>query len=100
MVHFLATFRLVEMTPLSADSSQESPRRRTTRNSSKKDTKSVSAYTVSNLTLISLLLVKFGPMSERNTALAVIGVQIGCSLLAFTIRYGLVHIVYNDSQEE
>ncbi|KAH6569919.1 hypothetical protein BASA62_004584 [Batrachochytrium salamandrivorans] len=48
-----------------------------------------------NLTIMSIILVRFGPMSERNLAVCVVLVQVISSLIAFTIRYGLVHIVYN-----
>ena len=49
---------------------------------------------VSNFTLISLILIKCGPMTEENTALAVLLVQSFCSLIAFGIRYGLVLYLY------
>eukprot|EP00842_Homolaphlyctis_polyrhiza_P001508 jgi/Hompol1/2358/HPOL_005966-RA len=48
----------------------------------------------SNLTLMSLILVKLGPLTERDLVLAVLAVQTLCSLLAFFVRYGLVHIFY------
>ncbi|KAJ3056219.1 hypothetical protein HK097_007702 [Rhizophlyctis rosea] len=48
-----------------------------------------------NFTLINLVLVKFGPMSEAKTTLTVIIIQALSSCLAFTIRYLLVHLVYN-----
>jgi UDP-N-acetylglucosamine--dolichyl-phosphate N-acetylglucosaminephosphotransferase len=48
-----------------------------------------------NLTLINLILVKFGPMKEETLASHVFAFQVLGSLIAFTIRYGLVHIVYN-----
>ena len=48
-----------------------------------------------NLTLINLILVYFGPMHESRLALAVMGVQCLGSLLAFFIRYRLVHLIYN-----
>ena len=48
-----------------------------------------------NLTIISIILVRCGPMSERNLAVVVVFVQVVCSLVAFFIRYALVHIVYN-----
>ena len=49
---------------------------------------------VNNLTLINLLLVKFGPMSEERTTLAVMSVQVLGSAVAFVVRYVLVHLVY------
>ena len=50
---------------------------------------------VSNFTLINLILVQFGPMTEQNTAISVMVVQTFCSIIAFIVRYGLVHVVYN-----
>lgn len=47
-----------------------------------------------NLTLLNLVLAHLGPMSERNTTIAVLLIQICASLLAFFIRYKLVHFVY------
>ncbi|KAI9347092.1 glycosyl transferase family 4-domain-containing protein [Pilaira anomala] len=47
-----------------------------------------------NLTLVNLVLAYFGPMSERNTTVAVLIIQSVASLLAFFIRYQLVHLVY------
>ena len=48
-----------------------------------------------NLTLLNLILVKFGPMREDRLAWSVCAFQILGSLIAYFIRYGLVHIVYN-----
>lgn len=47
-----------------------------------------------NLTLLNLVLAYFGPMSERNTTIAILLIQVSASLLAFFIRYKLVHLVY------
>ncbi|KAI8988733.1 UDP-N-acetylglucosamine--dolichyl-phosphate N-acetylglucosaminephosphotransferase-like protein [Pilobolus umbonatus] len=47
-----------------------------------------------NLTLINLVLAHTGPMNEKNTAMSVLLIQTVCSLLAFIIRYRLVHIIY------
>lgn len=47
-----------------------------------------------NLTLLNLVLAHFGPMSERNTTIVVLFIQVLASLLAFFIRYKLVHLVY------
>lgn len=47
-----------------------------------------------NLTLINLVLAHLGPMSERNATIAVLTIQACTSLLAFFIRYKLVHYVY------
>ncbi|KAI8914742.1 glycosyl transferase family 4-domain-containing protein [Powellomyces hirtus] len=57
------------------------------------------AIDANNLTLMNLLLVKFGPMKERNLALAVMATQFACSCLAFVIRYLLVQFVYNDRED-
>jgi UDP-N-acetylglucosamine--dolichyl-phosphate N-acetylglucosaminephosphotransferase len=48
-----------------------------------------------NLTIINLILWKFGPMREDELARKICYIQIAGSCLAFFIRYGLVHIVYN-----
>ncbi|KAI8068859.1 glycosyl transferase family 4-domain-containing protein [Thamnidium elegans] len=47
-----------------------------------------------NLTLLNLVLAYLGPMSERNTTVAILIIQTIASLLAFFIRYKLVHLVY------
>ncbi|KAI7880231.1 UDP-N-acetylglucosamine-dolichyl-phosphate N-acetylglucosaminephosphotransferase isoform a [Lichtheimia hyalospora FSU 10163] len=47
-----------------------------------------------NLTIINLVLSRFGPMSERDTTRAIMLIQASCSLLAFFIRYKLVEYVY------
>jgi UDP-N-acetylglucosamine--dolichyl-phosphate N-acetylglucosaminephosphotransferase len=59
-------------------------------------TKRSKKATVSNFTLINLILVNFGPMTEQNLAIAVMLVQIICSIFAYIVRYGLVHVVYNE----
>lgn len=48
-----------------------------------------------NLTIINLILWKLGPMREDELARKIGYIQIAGSCLAFFIRYGLVHIVYN-----
>ncbi|KAL2913547.1 tunicamycin resistance protein [Polyrhizophydium stewartii] len=48
-----------------------------------------------NLTIMNLILFWRGPMSERDLVLHIMLVQVMCSVIAFVIRYGLVHIVYN-----
>ncbi|KAI9016931.1 UDP-N-acetylglucosamine--dolichyl-phosphate N-acetylglucosaminephosphotransferase [Gaertneriomyces semiglobifer] len=53
-----------------------------------------------NLTLMSLLLVKFGPMREDSLALSVMAMQALCSCLAFVVRYQLVHLVYNEAEDD
>lgn len=47
-----------------------------------------------NLTLINLVLAHLGPMSERNTTISVLIIQVLSSILAFFIRYKLVQYVY------
>ncbi|KAI9483733.1 MAG: glycosyl transferase family 4-domain-containing protein [Benjaminiella poitrasii] len=47
-----------------------------------------------NLTLLNLVLAHLGPMSERNTTISVLSIQVLASLFAFFIRYQLVHFVY------
>lgn len=47
-----------------------------------------------NLTIINLVLARFGPASERDTTLLVLTIQILCSMVAFFIRYKLVQFVY------
>lgn len=49
----------------------------------------------SNLTLLNVILLHFGPMQESSLAWCVCLVQVGASLFGFFIRYSLVHIVYN-----
>lgn len=48
-----------------------------------------------NFTLINLLLVKLGPMSEGKVTIAVMVVQAVCSMIAFFVRYRLVKFVYD-----
>lgn len=48
----------------------------------------------SNLTLPNVVLVLFGPMSEKALCNTLIFIQFMCSLLAFSIRYGLVQFAY------
>ncbi|KAG9319097.1 hypothetical protein KVV02_003097 [Mortierella alpina] len=50
---------------------------------------------MTNLTLLNLILVKAGPMSERNLTLSVMLIQVICSLIAFIIRHRLVTFVYD-----
>jgi UDP-N-acetylglucosamine--dolichyl-phosphate N-acetylglucosaminephosphotransferase len=47
-----------------------------------------------NLTILNVLLVHFGPMRERTLCSLLGGVQVMCSLLAFAIRYGVGSWVY------
>ena len=52
---------------------------------------------VNNFTLLNLLLLKFGPLHERNLTILVMIVQILASCLAFIIRYPLAHFFYEVS---
>ncbi|KAI8143571.1 glycosyl transferase family 4-domain-containing protein [Fennellomyces sp. T-0311] len=47
-----------------------------------------------NLTLINLVLARFGPMPELNTTKTILCIQILSSMLGFFIRYKLVQYVY------
>ena len=49
----------------------------------------------SNLTLLNIILLHFGPMKESDLAWCVCACQIIGSVFAFFVRYGLVHILYN-----
>lgn len=48
----------------------------------------------SNLTLINLMLVLFGPMHESKLTRLLLIVQFCATLIAFFIRYGLSEIFY------
>ncbi|KAH9969901.1 N-acetylglucosaminephosphotransferase [Russula dissimulans] len=48
-----------------------------------------------NLTLFNVLLLRFGPMGEKRLTQLLIGVQIGGSIVAFIVRYGLAYLVYD-----
>ncbi|KAG0256519.1 tunicamycin resistance protein [Actinomortierella ambigua] len=50
---------------------------------------------MTNLTLLNVLLVRLGPMSERQLTVAVMVLQACCSVLAFIIRYKLVFFFYD-----
>lgn len=50
---------------------------------------------MTNLTILNLILIKAGPMSERNLTISVMVVQFCCSLIAFFIRHRLVAFVYD-----
>ncbi|KAG0312130.1 tunicamycin resistance protein [Dissophora globulifera] len=50
---------------------------------------------ITNLTILNVILLKAGPLSERNLTISVMLVQLVCSLLAFFIRYRLVTFVYD-----
>ena len=48
----------------------------------------------SNLTILNFLLVHAGPLHERTLCLLVGAIQVGCSALAFGLRYGVGAWVY------
>lgn len=50
---------------------------------------------MTNLTILNLVLLKAGPMSERNLTISVMMIQFCCSLIAFFIRHQLVTFVYD-----
>ncbi|TPX37641.1 phospho-N-acetylmuramoyl-pentapeptide-transferase [Synchytrium microbalum] len=60
-----------------------------------RDPKTHEMLDCNNLTLINLILVRCGSLREWQTTLAVMAVQVLGSILAITIRYALVHVVYN-----
>ncbi|KAG0029604.1 tunicamycin resistance protein [Podila clonocystis] len=50
---------------------------------------------MTNLTILNAILLRTGPLNERNLTISVMVVQVLCSFLAFFIRYGLVAYVYD-----
>ncbi|KAI9010622.1 glycosyl transferase family 4-domain-containing protein [Hyaloraphidium curvatum] len=60
----------------------------------RKDPKTGDWTHVNNLTLINLVLVKLGPLSEERTTIAVMVLQAVGTCIAAFIRYGLVSLVY------
>ncbi|KAF9093020.1 UDP-N-acetylglucosamine--dolichyl-phosphate N-acetylglucosaminephosphotransferase [Mortierella sp. AM989] len=50
---------------------------------------------MTNLTLLNLILLKTGPLSERNLTISVMLIQVVCSIVAFFIRYRLAAFVYD-----
>ncbi|KAJ1660728.1 tunicamycin resistance protein [Dispira simplex] len=55
---------------------------------------STGVTTITNLTLLNFILTKCGPLHEATLVSAVLGLQVVGSLLAFFIRYQLVHFFY------
>jgi len=47
-----------------------------------------------NLTILNLILVHFGPMHESTLCASLAGIQVLSSLAAFTVRYGIGSLVY------
>jgi len=60
------------------------------------DERSVAMVECNNLTIINLILRVTGPMREQTLTLMLLGVQVICSLLAFTIRYPLAFLLYGE----
>ncbi len=57
------------------------------------DTNAIKSAT--NLTLPTVILVVLGPLREPTLTKVVMGLQVGGSALAFTIRYGLAGLLYD-----
>ncbi|KAI8822883.1 UDP-N-acetylglucosamine--dolichyl-phosphate N-acetylglucosaminephosphotransferase-like protein [Fimicolochytrium jonesii] len=55
---------------------------------------------VNNLTIMNLMLVKLGPMTEQQLAICVVVFQAACSVLAFGVRYLAVQWVYNVVEDD
>ena len=53
-----------------------------------------------NLTLINFMLKVLGPLHERTLTIVLLGFQILCSCLAFTIRYPLALLFYGEALED
>lgn len=49
-----------------------------------------------NLTIINLILKLAGPLHERDLTLLLLVIQIGCSALAFAIRYPLAYLFFGE----
>jgi hypothetical protein len=47
--------------------------------------------TVNNLTLINLVLCKFGPAREDQVVLRIVAIHVLCNLFGLYVRYGLVY---------
>jgi len=60
------------------------------------DERSVAMVECNNLTIINLILRVTGPMREQTLTLVLLGVQVICSLMAFTIRYPLAFLLYGE----
>ncbi|CAH0406988.1 unnamed protein product [Chilo suppressalis] len=52
------------------------------------------SITINNLTLINLVLIKLGPMSEDRLTVTLLALQCCCTLLAFLIRYPMASYFY------
>jgi len=52
-------------------------------------------YSATNLTLLNVILVWFGPMREPTVTLIMAGIQVAGSCFAFAVRYGLVWLFYD-----
>jgi hypothetical protein len=103
---FLSLYYMVGLVKLEIRDDSDSPPRKGRGRSSKKseirdDTEqrvyfpSEKFTHCSNLTLLNLVLVCFGPMSERDLCNRVLAIQVLCgTFFPFLIRYGLVGMIY------
>jgi len=48
-----------------------------------------------NLTILNFLLLRLGPMSEKQLVRVLMCVQVAGSVIAFFVRYGLAGLVYD-----
>ena len=71
MIWILRTFRLVKYKQINAET-----------------------FECSNLTIINLMIVFFGPTHEKTLTKRLLILQFVCTILAFGIRYGLSQIFY------
>lgn len=53
---------------------------------------------VTNLTILNVFLLRFGPMKENELVKVLIRTQIAGSALAFFVRYGLAGLVYDGNR--
>ncbi|ORY42271.1 hypothetical protein BCR33DRAFT_718450 [Rhizoclosmatium globosum] len=65
-----------------------------------RDPKTNKMISCNNLTLINLLLVKFGPTTEANATLRVGYTQLVFCLLGFCARYGLAFLFYRQDYQQ
>jgi UDP-N-acetylglucosamine--dolichyl-phosphate N-acetylglucosaminephosphotransferase len=59
-----------------------------------RDVKTQEMIACNNLTLINLVLVKFGPAREDTVVRRIIAIHVLCSCIAFGIRYGLAGVFF------
>ncbi|KAF7291566.1 Udp-n-acetylglucosamine-dolichyl-phosphate n-acetylglucosaminephosphotransferase [Mycena chlorophos] len=51
-----------------------------------------------NLTILNFFLVRLGPMTEKRLVQVLMAAQVGGSVLAFVVRYGLAGLVYDGNR--